>query len=124
MGDQNNNVIELECNGNNAVSFDDDYDSEEEEISFTQVDTDEKNTIALQNDYIKELLQHTRIEILQKETVKNPYSINKELGLFHLFLSRSFFESLHVWTNTCLEETGKRKISGSKSMAYVGMELA
>ena len=72
------------------------------------VDGREKLNIASQNEYIQELLQRTKLEILQKDKVTKAYTSNKEIGLFHLFLTKEFFKSLRTWTNTRLEEKGKK----------------
>ncbi len=76
------------------MSLDNDYKDVEEDFQFTYVKGEEKSSIALQNEYIQELLQHTRLEILQKDKVTRAYTSKKELGLFHLFLTKACFESL------------------------------
>ena len=80
-----------ECNGSTVVTLDDDYEDEQEDFEFVYVDGREKSSIASQNEYIKELLQRTKLEILQKDKVTRAYTSNKELGLFHLFLTKEFF---------------------------------
>ena len=44
--------------------------------------------------------------------------------MFQLFLSRSLFESILMWTNIELTKKGKPRISQDKLMAYIGLELA
>jgi hypothetical protein len=61
---------------------------------------------------------------LQKDKVTRAYTSNKELGLFYLFLTKAVFESLHTWTNTCLEEKRKKKVSALKSLEHFGLEMA
>ena len=80
-----------ECNGSTVVTLDDDYEDVEEDFEFVYVDGEEKSSIASQNEYIQELLQRTKLEILQKDKVTRAYTSNKELGLFHLFLTKAFF---------------------------------
>ena len=97
--EEDDDICVDECNGSTVVSFDDDYEATEEDFEFAYVDAEEKSSIASQNEYIQELLQRTKLEILQKDKVMRAYASKKELGLFHLFLTKAFFESLRKWTN-------------------------
>ena len=122
--DNNDDVCTCECNGRTLVTLDSDYKDVEEDFVFTYVDEEEKSSIALQNGYIQKLLQHAKLEMLQKYKVKFAYSSRKKIDLLHLFLTKGFFESLLMWTNTCIEEKGKKKMSASKFLACIGLELA
>ena len=122
--DDDNDICLNECNGSTVVTLDDDYEDVEEDFQFVHVDGEEKSSIASQNEYIQELLQHTKQEILQKDKVTIAHTSKKELGLLHLFLTKAFFESLRSWTNTRLEEKGKKTVSESKFWVFVRLELA
>jgi regulator of sirC expression with transglutaminase-like and TPR domain len=69
-----------ECNGSTVVSLVDDYEDVEENFEFTNVDGEEKSSIVSQNEYIQELLQNTKLEILQKNKVARAYTSKNELG--------------------------------------------
>ncbi len=60
----------------------------------------------------------------EKSLVKREYEERKELGLFHLFLNRSFLECIRKWTNAELSKKGKKKVSTEIFNAYIGLELA
>ena len=87
---ENNDIIDAECNADVVSTLDDDFASKECEFAFTIVDNDERKHIGASNNYIKELLDNTKLTILQKDKVLNRYKSNSELGLFYLFLSRYF----------------------------------
>ena len=72
--------------------------------------------------YIQELFEITRLEILQPDAVQYAYA-SKELGLFHLFLRKSMFESIRKWTNEELERKEKNAISRENSMLMLLWKL-
>jgi hypothetical protein len=76
------------------------------------------------NPYIQKLSDDSFLSILQPRRVKNAFENEHERGMFQLFLSRSLFESILMWTNIELTKKGKPKISLDKLMAYIGLELA
>ena len=64
------------------------------------------------------------MKVLQPRHVAAEYIDSKQVGLFHLFLNRSFFKGVLSWTNQRLVEKGKDAINEKKLMAYVGIEIA
>jgi hypothetical protein len=76
------------------------------------------------NPYIQKLSDDSFLSILQPRRVKNAFENEHERGMFQLFLSRSLFESILMWTNIELTKKGKPRISQDKLMAYIGLELA
>lgn len=76
------------------------------------------------NPYVQELSDESFLSILQPRRIKNAFENEHERGMFQLFLSRSFFESMLMWTNIKLTKKGKPNISLEKLMAYIGLELA
>jgi hypothetical protein len=98
-----------ECNGSAVVTFDDDYKDVEQDFEFSYVSGEEKSNIALQNEYIQELLQYTKLEIFRKDQVTRAYTSKKELGLFHLFLTKAFLKFCTLGQALALKKRGKRK---------------
>ena len=86
-----NDGLEEECNGDVIATPDAPYDDEEATFAFSKVGDDEKTNIAEQNKYIKDLLDATKLQILQRDKFNRLYSSNGELGLLYLFLTKSFF---------------------------------
>ena len=68
-----------------------------------------KENIAASSPYIRQLLENTKLEILQHDEVRNAYK-SKEIGLFHLFLRQSMFNTICKWTNEELVKKGKNRI--------------
>ena len=74
--------------------------------------------------YVQKLSDDSFLSILQPCHVKKAFENEHERGMFQLFLSRSLFESILMWTNIKLMKRGKCKILLDKLMAYIGLELA
>ena len=51
------------------------------------------------NPYVQELADDSFLSILQPRRVKHAFENEHERGMFQLFLSRSLFESILMWTN-------------------------
>lgn len=85
-----------------------------------EIDSANKNT------YISSLSDKSFISILQPGRVKKAFDKEetRESELFHLFLSRSFFDCMLQWTNTELQRKGEMPITIEKLMACVGLEIA
>mmetsp|Transcript_10872 Transcript_10872/g.15911 ORF Transcript_10872/g.15911 Transcript_10872/m.15911 type:complete len:303 (+) Transcript_10872:618-1526(+) len=112
----------IESNFEDVVT--DDFVSDNDaDFEFVKITEREKENIASSCPYIQELFEITRLEILQPDAVRCAYA-SKELGLFHLFLRKSMFESIRKWTNEESERKGKNDISRGKFNAYVGLEIA
>jgi Transposase IS4 len=104
-------------NEHNAYDDRDDLASE-----FEPADTDD--IIASHVDYVQYLLDSSQLHIIQPDNVKKAYKTAGVLGLFHLFITSSWFESMRVWTNKRLISKGKKVVSKNQFRAYVGLELA
>ena len=76
------------------------------------------------NRYIQSLLQNADLQILQPDLVKRAYCKNKELGLFHLFLTPSLIECFRSWTDISMKKRNCGGLSVSKFNAYLGLEIA
>lgn len=112
-----------ESNFGDVVQALEEYDDEEEFI-VTEVSESEKASLVARSPYIQSLMDASSLQILQRQKAERAYSENKEVGLFHLFLNKSFFHSILKWTNAELEKKGRNKITEKKLYAYVGLELA
>ena len=78
-------------------------EDDEPEFEFVTVSDTEKSSIASKSPYIQHLIDITKLELLQPAAVRLGYASN-ELGLFHLFMRRSMFQSIRKWTNAELEK--------------------
>ncbi len=74
--------------------------------------------------YVKELKSKSDLKVLHERNAVTVFARYAELGLFHLFLRKSWFKAMLQWTNKSLQSKGKKKISLSPLMAYVGLEVA
>ena len=79
--------------------------------------------IGTQN-YVNEIFHQSTLKILQDVRVTKAYKDAKELGLFHLFISRSWFQAMRNWVNINLAAEGKPTINEMHFEAYVGLEMA
>ena len=112
---------EYECNYEDAATYD--SRSEENDLQSVRFTEKDKENIAASSPYIRQLLENTKLEILQHDEVRNAYK-SKEIGLFHLFLRQSMFNTICKWTNEELVKKGKNRITIEKFKAYVGLEIA
>jgi hypothetical protein len=79
--------------------------------------------VAESNDYVKKLMQSADLHILQPGVVNAAYErVNKELGLFHLFLLQIFLETVCKWMNEALKSKGKI-CSIKEFYDYLGHEM-
>jgi Transposase IS4 len=88
------------------------------------VSNEERNTMIGENEYLRDLINSSGLEILKKTLVQRAYEDRNEKGLFHLFLNQSCLEGIRVWTNAKLLRKGKKKVSKETFNAYIGLELA
>lgn len=77
------------------------------------------------NPYIKEISDSRELFIRQIKTAQKAYNEFFELGLFHLFIARSFIACVQSWTNLKrMVAKGKKKVSYSEICAFVSLEIA
>ena len=76
------------------------------------------------NNYVQSLIQLSDLHVLQEARVRKAYTDGKELGLFHLFFTKQYFNIICQWTNARLKENYNITISEAKFRAYVGLEMA
>ena len=98
---------EYEYNYEDAATYD--SRSEENDLQSVRFTEKDKENIAASSPYIRQLLENTKLEILQHDEVRNAYK-SKEIGLFHLFLRQSMFNTICKWTNEELVKKGKNRI--------------
>lgn len=55
-----------------------------------------KKGLVKKNEYICELLERTKLEIIQKDKVTKEYQISRKVYLFFLFIKKRFFECLRT----------------------------
>ena len=49
--------------------------------------------------YVKDLMQQSTLHLLQKARIEKAFNDSGCLGLFRLFLTRSWFEAMRSWLN-------------------------
>ncbi|KUF83431.1 Dihydrolipoyllysine-residue succinyltransferase [Phytophthora nicotianae] len=76
------------------------------------------------NEYIDGLIRESGLHIIRDKEVQSAYADRGELGLFSLFFTRGFRDSLQNWTNTMLKEKGKVEATLFEIDAYIGLEIA
>ncbi|GMF49486.1 unnamed protein product [Phytophthora fragariaefolia] len=64
------------------------------------------------------------LHIVREREVKAAYRERRELGLFSLFFTREFRDSLQSWTNKLLKEKGRPETTVYELDAYIGLEIA
>ena len=74
--------------------------------------------------YVEELKSKSDLEVLHEHNTFSVFAQYAKLGLFHLFLSKSWFKVMLQWTNKSLQSKGKKTILLSQLMAYLGLEVA
>jgi hypothetical protein len=75
-------------------------------------------------DYVEDLCNKSNLKVLRESQARVAYAQNSSLGLFHLFLTKTWFSAMRQWTNQRLSANGKKKISQEQFMAYIELEIA
>ncbi|OWZ00780.1 hypothetical protein PHMEG_00027959 [Phytophthora megakarya] len=76
------------------------------------------------NAYIDGIMRDSGLHIVREREVRAAYKERGELGLFSLFFTRDFRDSLRTWTNQILKEKGKPEVTVYELDAYMGLEIA
>lgn len=102
----------------------DDIDGDFEVILLSDIDKHNAlNTV----DYFKTWYKRYGVEMKQKRHIENAFQNMGVLGLFHVFLNRSFFNCLQICTCNCLCRRvllGRASVlSKEKLGAYLGLEM-
>ena len=74
--------------------------------------------------YIAKILQQLSLKLLQEPRIKKAYKDHGYLGLFCLFITRSWFEAMRTWLNMKRKEKGLDAVNEYIFNAYVGLEMA
>jgi hypothetical protein len=122
---EQNSVTPLSSAGS-AGDSDSSEDDEAEELN--GVEGSESPVISTStpynNEYVRTLLDSADLCIMQPGLVNAAYeSENKELGLFHLFLTQNYLETVCKWTNEVLERKGRKQATVKEFYAYIGLEM-
>ncbi|GMF56492.1 unnamed protein product [Phytophthora fragariaefolia] len=75
------------------------------------------------NAYIDRIIRNSGLHIVREREGKAAYRERRELGLFVLFFTREFRDSLQSWTNKLLKETGRPETTVYELDAYIGLEI-
>ena len=78
----------------------------------------------LTNAYLRDLSERSKLHLLQPEKVNAAYDKHGSYGLFHLFITKSMFNCIRMWTNIKLRDTRSKEVSALKFQAYLGLEMA
>ncbi|KAG6617346.1 Dihydrolipoyllysine-residue succinyltransferase [Phytophthora cinnamomi] len=76
------------------------------------------------NAYVDGITRESGLHIIRDKEVNLAYKERGELGLFSLFFTREFRDSLQTWTNTMLKEKGKDEATALEIYAHIGLEIA
>jgi len=107
-----------------ASSSDEDGDISMADVVVGSPEVADSLEVTKSNDYIRKLMQSTDLHILQPGVVNAAYKgVNKELGLFHLFMMQNFLGTVCKWMNEVLESKGKKICSVQEFNGYLGLEL-
>jgi len=117
--DSTNNYSSIESS---SPSCDSSEDSSEAALE-TQ-DSPAKHLNSIDNEYIRGILSTVDLKILQESQVNNAFNSNdRELELFHLFMSKNYLDVVSKWTNEVLLDKGRKQCSCKEFLAYIGLEL-
>ena len=104
-------------------SFGEEYDNEwdfQRELD----DLDSSDYVSSRSSYIQGLVNQSALHLLQplraKKALEGPY---KELGLFFLFLTQTYLETVRNWTNERMIRKGLAEITKEQLLAYLGLEM-
>ena len=76
------------------------------------------------NCYVRKLRESADLHLLQPGAVYSAFDGDeKELGLFHLFLTKNYLETVCKWTNEVLVGKGKKECDVKEFYVYIGLEL-
>ena len=76
------------------------------------------------NLYNKKFLDSAELHILQPgEVVAVAEGNNPELGLFNLFMTKTFLDTVWRWTNESMGRKGRRRCTKNDFFAYIGLEM-
>ena len=118
-----------------VYSDDDDRESNSEEVGSDEVneglenivqadDGNEEMVPSVDNEYIRSLLRSADLHILQPGQVSAAYGKSeKEVELFHLFMTKNYLGTMSKWTNEVLIGKGRKPTSNPEFFAYIGLEL-
>ena len=59
--------------------------------------------------YVEELKSKFDLKVLHEHNAVTVFARYAELGLFHLFLSKSWFKVMLQWTNKAFSQKGRKK---------------
>ncbi|KAK1935572.1 hypothetical protein P3T76_010267 [Phytophthora citrophthora] len=110
---------ENEC-GQEAVDTEEDVD----EVSDSEEDVTTTAGQRTGNAYVDNLTRDSGLHIVREKEVTAALKGRGELGLFSLFFTREFRDSLLLWTNKMLKEKGKQEATVFELDAYIGLEIA
>ncbi|KAE8899747.1 hypothetical protein PF007_g16673 [Phytophthora fragariae] len=105
-----------------------------EDEASTEADSDDASETATRllpipqrltgNAYVDGLIRESGLHIIRDREVSLAYKERGELGLFSLFFTREYRDSLRRWTNEMLKDKGKDEATLFEIVAYIGLEIA
>ena len=94
------------------------------ELGDFEFDDDDDGVPPICSSYVNALSQQSTLKLLQKARIDKAFNDSGCLGLFRLFITRSWFEAMRSWLNIRRKEKGLDAVNESKFNAYLGLELA
>lgn len=98
--------------------------SSSEEFEVFQLDESEAASVVEDNKYIENIMNNSFLSLLQPNRAQGAFVKDHEKGLFHLFLSPTFWSGVLQWTNASRHKKGKKQICMDQLQAFIGLELA
>ncbi|KAE8966713.1 hypothetical protein PR001_g28316, partial [Phytophthora rubi] len=105
-----------------------------EDEASTEADSDDASETATRllpipqrltgNAYVDGLIRESGLHIIRDREVSLAYKERGKLGLFSLFFTREYRDSLRRWTNEILKDKGKDEATLFEIVAYIGLEIA
>ena len=75
--------------------------------------------------YVRKQVTSAKLIVLQPQRVQQAYDRAGPLGLFFLFLTKTFIKTIWGWTNQHIKDNVKPKLIGwNQLQAYIGLEMA
>ncbi|RLN05777.1 hypothetical protein BBJ28_00019071 [Nothophytophthora sp. Chile5] len=75
-------------------------------------------------EYIASLTNDSGLHLVEEAQIRKAYRDGGEVGLFSLFITHKFKDTIRQWTNEQLVKQGRRATTPSEFDAYLGLELA
>ena len=98
-----------------------DSSGDEEEALFEVIP---QSPLPEQGMYVSSIDDHSGLHLSQEGKIRHAFDEHSEAGLFGLFFTQKFKDTLHGWTNAVLKRKGEEEVSPVEMDAMIGLEMA